>query len=281
VIPFVKPTKRQIWQTVSAIAHNAYFPAYFGTFLYQGFLKGGCAPTLNCYACPSAFLSCPIGSLQNFAMRRQFPFFLVGFFGVVGMGVGRMTCGWLCPFGFLQDGMKKISKRVVRLPGWMGYLKYVSLVVLAIALPFFLAEAWFSKLCPAGGIEGAIPWTLVGASNSPVLAGLDAATMMGTMFWIKMAILAFFLAAMVFVKRPFCRTSCPMGAIFSLFNRVSLVRLEVDNHLCGKCNFCRDVCPVDLEAYRQVDSPECIKCLECVKCPKGAIKVTLAPGGRR
>lgn len=271
--------KRRIWQIASTIAHNGYFPAYFGTFLYQGLLKGGCTPTLNCYACPSAFMSCPIGTLQNYAMRRQFPFFLAGFFGVVGMGVGRMTCGWLCPFGLLQDGMKKISKRVVRLPGWVGNLKYVSLVVLAIALPFFLTESWFSKVCPMGGIEGAIPWTVVVASGSSALAGMDVRSMVGNMFWVKMAILAAFLVGMVFIKRPFCRTTCPMGAIFSFFNKLSLVRLKVDRSVCTECNFCRDVCPVDLHAYREIDSPECIKCLDCVKCPSGAIKVTLSPRG--
>lgn len=271
--------KRHIWQAVSTVAHNGYIPAYFSTFLYQGFLKGGCTPTLNCYACPSAFFSCPIGSLQNFAMRRQFPFFLLGFFGVVGMAVGRMTCGWLCPFGFLQDGMKKISKRVVRLPAWAGYFKYVSLVVLAVALPLWLTESWFSKLCPQGAVEGAIPWALAGLSGNEALAGMDIGTMIGRMFWIKVAILGAFLGAMVVVKRPFCRTACPMGAVLSLFNRVSLVRLTVDKHLCKECNFCRDVCPVDLVAYKQVDSPECIKCLECAKCPQGAIRTTLGFGG--
>jgi polyferredoxin len=271
--------KRRIWQAASTVVQNGYFPAYFSTFLYTGVLKGGCTPTLNCYACPSAFLSCPIGSLQNFAMRRQFPFFLVGFFGLVGMAAGRMTCGWLCPFGFLQDGMKKISRRVVRLPAWAGRLKYVSLVVLAIALPFWLNESWFSKLCPQGAVEGAIPWAIAGLAGSEALQGMDIGTIVGRMFWIKIAILAAFLGAMVVIKRPFCRTSCPIGAILSLFNRVSFVRLVVDKSVCKECSFCRDVCPVDLVAHNQVDSPECIKCLECVKCPRGAIKTTLWFGG--
>jgi ferredoxin-type protein NapH len=270
--------KRHIWQAVSTAVHNGYIPAYFTTFLYQGALKGGCTPTLNCYACPSAFFSCPIGSLQNFAMRRQFPYLLVGFFGVVGMAVGRMTCGWLCPFGFLQDGMKKISRRVVRLPAWTGYLKYVSLIVLAIALPIWLTESWFSKLCPQGAVEGAIPWAVAGLAGNDALQGMDIGVMIGKMFWTKMAILGGLLVAMVYIKRPFCRTACPMGAILSLFNKISFVRLRVDDHACIDCNFCRDVCPVDLRANRQVDSPECIKCLECTKCPQGAIKTVLGFG---
>ena len=287
--------KRRPWQITSTILHNAYLPASIGLVVYRGFLylptlskitifqgplKGFCAPTLNCYACPGALMSCPIGSLQHFAIRHQFPFFLVGFLGLVGVGVGRMTCGWLCPFGFLQDLLKKISRRVVRLPRWMGNFKYASLVIIAILLPFFLGELWFSKLCPAGAIEGAIPWTAAGAAESPELAGLDVSSMIGTFFWMKMAIAGVFILAMVFIKRPFCRMACPLGAIFSLFNRISLVKLRVNYKLCTDCGLCERVCPVDLKAHRELDSPECIKCLECTKCPTGAIKASFGLGDR-
>ena len=159
--------KRRIWQAISTVLHNAYLPGFFGITVYQGFLKSFCVPTLNCYACPGALMSCPIGALQHFAMGRQFPFFVVGFLGLMGGAVGRMTCGWLCPFGFLQDMMKKISRRVVKLPRWTRNLKYAALVILALVLPFLLNEMWFSKLCPAGGVEGAIPWVLGGARIRP------------------------------------------------------------------------------------------------------------------
>ena len=272
--------KRRTWQVLSTILQNGYFPAFINVGLYQGVLKGFCTPGLNCYACPGAFLSCPIGALQHFAVRQQFPFFVVGFLGLVGMGVGRMVCGWICPFGLLQDVMKKISRKVMALPRWMGKLKYVSLVLVAIALPYFLGEPWFSKLCPAGGIQGAMPWAVVGASESPLLEGFDVRSMIGSLFWVKMAILALFLVAMVFVKRPFCRTFCPLGAIFSLFNRISFVRLQVNADACDACGFCEAVCPVDLKAYKEVDSAECIKCLECVKCPAGAVSVRYGFGGK-
>jgi ferredoxin-type protein NapH len=271
--------KRRIWQIASAILHNAYLPGFFGLTIYQGFLKGLCAPTLNCYACPGALMSCPIGALQNFAMGRQFPFFLVGFLGLVGAAVGRMTCGWLCPFGFLQDMMKKISRHVVKLPRWTGKLKYAALVIPAILLPLLLNDMWFSKLCPAGGIEGALPWVL-GGRGPESAAGFDVVSLIGGMFWVKMAILGSFLVGMVFIKRPFCRTMCPLGAIFSLFNRLSLVRMRVDMEACTRCGVCERICPVDLIPYREIDSPECIKCLECTKCPQHAITVGLGLVGK-
>jgi polyferredoxin len=139
-------------------------------------------------------------------------------------------------------------------------------------LPFFLGDMWFSKLCPAGAIEGAIPWTLGGMGpESP--AGFDVVSLIGGMFWIKMVILGVFVVGMVFVKRPFCRTMCPLGAIFSLFNKLSLVRLRVDRETCTDCGICERMCPVDIKPQLEVDSPECIKCLDCTKCPVGAIKV--------
>jgi polyferredoxin len=209
---------------------------------------------------------------------QRFPYFLVGFLGLVGMAVGRMACGWLCPFGFLQDLMKRISRRVVKLPRWMGHLKYVSLVVLAILLPFFLGDDWVSKLCPAGGVEGAIPWVVMPTSDSSSLGGMDVRAAIGVLFWVKMTILAAFLIGMVFIKRPFCRTGCPLGAIFSLFNRLSLVRLRFDPAKCTECGICERLCPVDLKAHWELDSPECIKCLECTKCPTGAISVHVGFG---
>ena len=116
------------------------------------------------------------------------------------------------------------------------------------------------------------------ARETQITNRLDVRSMIGTFFWIKMVIVAAFLVAMVFVKRPFCRTFCPLGAIFSLFNRISLVKLRLDKSKCTECGLCRRLCPVDLNAYLELDSPECIKCLECTKCPTGAITARFGLG---
>ncbi len=265
-------------QVLAAYAQNFYLTGFISVSLYQGVLKSFCAPGLNCYACPAATFSCPIGTLQHYGIVRQFPYFLLGFLGLVGMSVARFTCGWLCPFGFFQDMMKKISKRVVPLPPRLTYLKYAFLIVPAIILPIYLGDSWFSKICPSGGLTAALPWVFMDTSRSEFHAGMEVRPLLGTMFAIKMVILGGFLIAMVFIKRPFCRLMCPLGAILSLFNRVSILKIRVEGPVCTGCGLCRENCPVDINPCDEVDSSNCIKCLECTKCPHGAIKVRAGLG---
>jgi len=220
----------------------------------------------NCYACPVASFACPIGTLQHFAIIHQIPFYVLGVIGLAGALGGRMSCGWLCPFGFFQDLLYKIP-----LPKWhlrvgkAGLLRYLFLVVLVGIIPYFALEPWFCKLCPAGMLEGGIP---------VVLTVPDLREQIGWLYFLKLVILVGFLGWMMVTKRPFCRYVCPLGAIWSPFNRVSTIRLEVDQARCTECDHCRRVCPVDLSIYEDPNTDQCIRCLACIKdCPRQAIRV--------
>jgi polyferredoxin len=221
------------------------------------YTKGVCFPVLNCYACPLAVVACPIGSLQHFAAIHVFPFYTAGVLGVIGSVVGRMTCGWLCPFGFLQDLVFKIRSFKVKLPKFLNYFKYVLLLGLVIIIPFLTGEPWFSKLCPAGLLEAGIPLALLNE---------DIRRQVGDMFYIKTGILAGFLVSFVYIKRPFCRAICPLGAIFSLFNSFSAYRIEIDESQCIRCNKCQRKCPVDIKVYEDANSTHCVRCLDCTDC---------------
>jgi polyferredoxin len=267
---------RRVSQLLGALAINPYFVYLSSRLIYQGGLKGVCVPGLNCYACPLTVFACPIGSLQHsFALlsprakaslSQAFGslIYVLGSVGLVGAVVGRMPCGWICPFGFLQELLYKIPTPKLRLPSWTRWGRYAFLLGVAILLPFITTVSWFSRLCPAGALEGAVPLKLVPPAN-PLPPS-------GWFFWLKMGILAAFLLWFVFSRRPFCRTVCPLGALFGLCNRFSLYRMAVDDSRCTACGDCREVCPVDIDIRDDPNSPDCVRCLQCRKaCARGAI----------
>lgn len=133
-------------------------------------MKNVCVPGLNCYSCPGARGACPIGSLQavigswNFKMA----YYVAGFLIFVGALLGRLVCGFLCPFGLIQDLLNKIpfpkKIRTFRGDKLLRKLKYVIFLVFVILLPMFVVDImgqgapYFCKLiCPAGTLEGGIP----------------------------------------------------------------------------------------------------------------------------
>ncbi|MCL2103210.1 MAG: 4Fe-4S binding protein [Syntrophorhabdaceae bacterium] len=194
---------------------------------------------------------------------RSIPFYALGTLSVVGVSVGRMTCGILCPFGALQDLLYKLRTWKISIPPEARFLRYAVLALLVFAIPFLTGEHWFSKLCPAGTLEAGLPWAIMDA---------DVRRLIGSMFWVKTALLLLFVSLSAVAKRPFCRTTCPLGAILSLFNRASFVQLAWNSDSCTRCGKCRNICPVDIRPDRKPADPECLRCLDCTKCP--SLKVT-------
>lgn len=234
-------------------------------------LRGVCFPGLNCWACPTAGFACPMGALQHgMAMLRVavvVPLYVLGTILALSALMGRSMCGWLCPFGLVQDLLGRIRRSHWRLPRWTGYLKYVVLVVLGLVIPYLTLQLWFCKVCPQGALQGGILQPLV----QPKLQA-----QIGTLWAIKIAILVVVLVASVLVRRPFCATACPLGALFSLGSRVSLVRLEYDRDACTDCMWCVRACPAGIDPRVDLNSNMCVSCMECAKCPFDAIHVTTA-----
>lgn len=277
-------------QAAAALAQNPFLLNLWQGIIFKGDSKYVCAPSLNCWSCPAAAGACPIGALQNVAMGAQYSvsLYALGFLAIVGVFVGRLVCGFLCLFGFLQDLLYKIPTPKLRVPKRLDHVlrkaKYLVLVFLVLLLPavvtnnFGLGTPWFCEfLCPAGTIEAGIPLI---ATNPSLQA------MLGLLFDWKLAVAIAILVLAVFVGRPFCKYLCPLGAIYGLMNRVSFVKLTVNNHACIRCGRCAEVCPMDVEAPERIStSAECIRCGVCKNaCPGSAIhwsafeSPTLAPG---
>ncbi|MBM6850942.1 4Fe-4S binding protein [Oscillibacter valericigenes] len=247
--------------------------------IFRGGLKAACVPGLNCYSCPAAAASCPIGALQAVigSSRFQAAYYVAGFLILAGVLLGRAVCGFLCPFGWFQELLHKLPTRKfsTRRLHILTWLKYGVLALFVIVLPMTIVnevgmgDPFFCKyLCPAGILEGGIPLAFADASIRASLGGL---------FTWKSCILLGVVTLAVFCYRPFCKWICPLGALYGLFNRVSVCRLEIDAVKCTACGACSQACRMDVEVFRTPNHSECIRCGDCAAaCPHGAITRTFS-----
>jgi ferredoxin-type protein NapH len=262
---------RWLIQTFVTLGTNSYLLFPFGPVIYQGPLKAVCHPGLNCYSCPAALLSCPVGAIQNFLASLRFTppgtwprpgAIVLGYLGFLGTLVGRLPCGWLCPFGFIQDLLYKIPSRKFNLWAPLRWVKYGVLAVVVVLLPLLLIDAyglgqpWFCKLiCPSGTLLAALPLLLIKPALWQTL---------GFYFWNKITLMILIILLAVFISRFFCRVFCPLGALYGLFNRLSLAHLEFIAGNCVECQACVRACPTGVLPYADPASAECILCLKCL-----------------
>ena len=272
----------RLWTQIAVTAvTNGYAAGFIKGKIYTGPTKRLCVPGLNCYSCPGALGSCPIGSLQAVLGSRkyQFSFYIVGFLILVGALIGRVVCGWLCPFGLVQDLLYKIPfvKKWKNLYGhrFLVWVKYLILAVFVVLLPLFAVDIigqgspWFCQyICPSGTLGAGIPMVLTNELLRDTVGFLYA--------W-KVGILVVLLLLVIVVYRPFCKYLCPLGAIYGLFHPISYYRYEVDQDACIQCGKCQSACKMDIRVWEHPNSMECIRCGECIKsCPKSAIKTSLS-----
>jgi polyferredoxin len=100
--------------------------------------RGVCTPGMNCHGCPAATGACPIGSLAFSTAIRSPSMAVVGSLAAVGLGTGRLVCGFACPFGWFQDLLYRIPGPKIRLPRWSRYGKYVMLFGFVLMLPWLM-----------------------------------------------------------------------------------------------------------------------------------------------
>lgn len=263
-----KPTKRRLIQLYAALLTNANLKGFFTGKIYTGDTKQMCVPGLNCYSCPGAVGACPLGALQDSLAQsnKSAPAYILGILLMFGLLLGRLICGFLCPFGLIQELLYKIRTpklRKNRFTRVLSYFKYV-LLVIVIAVPLIYAgiPSFCKYVCPAGTLEGAVS-LLANIQNS------DFYAMLGYLFTWKFCLAVALVVASIFIYRFFCRFICPLGAIYSLFNKISLLGVKLDKDKCIDCGLCVQGCKMDI---KHVGDHECIQCGECISvCPVQAI----------
>ncbi len=277
---------RHFIQAAFFAVSNGYMRGFATGKIYTGNTKVICFPGLNCYSCPGALGACPIGSLQTVLGSNSYriSLYVFGFLSLFGTLLGRAVCGFLCPFGLVQDLMYKIPFKIKKknLPGhkYLKYMRYVVLAVFVVLLTSLIKDVtgtgvpWFCEwICPSGTLFAGLPLIVMNREFQEAI---------GPQFFWKLAVLIVILIGSVIYDRPFCKYLCPLGALYGVFNPVSTLRLVVDQDKCIRCGMCQQACGADIRTFENPNSPDCIRCMKCVSaCPVNAIESTWTIGGRR
>ena len=216
---------------------------------------------------PSTDALCPFGGVETlwtWITTGQFVskihpsnLILAGAVLVSVLVAGTAFCGWICPFGAVQDLLLKLRNRF-HLPTWTPsprldrVLRYGRFVVLAVIL---VASAITAKL------EFASYDPYVTLFSLHWIFEPDLAVM-----WPALTILLVVLAGAVLIDRFWCRYLCPAGAVFAVLGHLSFLRIRRSSSACTSCNLCTRPCPVgiDVAATEHALSTDCVGCLECV-----------------
>jgi polyferredoxin len=263
--PSHNPARQPWYRSPRAIRHGVML--FFFLFLlhvaYDHQVKGG-GPR----GTPSVEAYCPFGGIENLYqflttggyIRRIEPsaMIIAGALLVLTLLFSRGFCGWICPFGSLQEwlgllGRKIFGKSYNPSGPWQRRLRYLKYVILAVIIGF----TWHLG-------------TLVFRPYDPFLAFFHLGQGFNEMPW-AYALLGVTLIGSLKYERFFCKYACPLGAAIGIVGKLGLTKVVRSRDGCQGCNICQKKCwaHIDFLSTNTITSAECNHCLDCVvHCPK-------------
>lgn len=229
---------------------------------------GGAAP-LDSFCPFGAIESLPslLGGLGFIGKIGTSNLVLLGALGLVTLALSGAFCGWLCPFGAVQDLLSAIRRRVIgrtyvipaRVHGVLKYGRWLVLGLIVYMSGKFLS-LWFADYDPFRALfhfkfES---WTAIALVAATVLGGL-------------------------LVERFWCLYLCPLGALVGAVGVFGFVKVRRDGEGCSDCTLCARACPsrIPVHEVTAVADEHCTMCLECVEsCPEpGTLTVSTGAQG--
>ena len=229
-------------------------------------------------AYPSIHAICPFGGIENLwawlagraNLQKLFTgtmtlFFFVLFFSLL---FGRTFCGYICPFGALQEFFGKISKKKFSIPKkadkYLRLLKYIILVFAAF-MAWITVSIWISPYDPY-------------VAFAHIWSGGELFKENGIGFVILIVVISL----SVFIPRFFCRYLCPTGALYGIISKLSPFRVK--REACADCGQCSKDCPMDVavDKLSTVSTAECISCGKCIGvCPSKNNALSMSLFGKK
>lgn len=186
----------------------------------------------------------------------------------VSLSLGKGFCSWICIIGGLDDVCSNISKKTLidnhKIERKWTYIPYAFLlVILLLSAILFVPEN--CNLCPLENFS----------TQDGINLEINFFAILGILIFVIMTIVM----PLITNKRTFCAFVCPVGAVLSIANKISVFKVEIDSNLCNKCLKCVEICPTLSIDKEGLDcffiSDTCSKCYKCIdSCEKKAIKLS-------
>ena len=195
-------------------------------------------------------------------VRRVFPPRLIALtvFLLMVIIANKFICAWGCQIGTLQDLIFRLNRDKDDRRGLLRQYKVPFAISNGIRVAFFIALTVVALAWATDIVEEIDPFKLF----KPQVLGLFGATFIGAI-----------LVASLFIYRPWCHFFCPFGLVGWIAEKLSILRICVDQDKCIACGACEKACPSTvmgaiLKGKRL--APDCFACGTCIEtCPVGAV----------